>query len=193
MAEKALALEYGKLRGFPGLVCVLRSMDTARKIKAVIPLFCEVFDVFSEEDLKKYIKGLSAKIGSLKSVIDFKKKDLGFLKKHIDATALIPLSSLDLADISIFRRAIYTTLYKSKAGEKLTYSELAQRSGYKKAARAVGTAMSKNPLPIIIPCHRVISKSGVEKFSISCLKLKPSACRIKDVNSCARKMKNIYE
>ena len=41
-------------------------------------------------------------------------------------------------------------------GEVVTYGELAKISGHEGAARAVGTAMNVNPLPIIIPCHRVL-------------------------------------
>lgn len=45
-------------------------------------------------------------------------------------------------------------------GRTTTYSEIAQQIGSPNAARAVGSANHKNPLPIIIPCHRVIGKNG---------------------------------
>ncbi len=45
-------------------------------------------------------------------------------------------------------------------GQVLTYSELARKSGQPAAARAVGNALAKNPLPLIIPCHRVIRSDG---------------------------------
>ncbi|KAJ7356323.1 hypothetical protein OS493_025432 [Desmophyllum pertusum] len=47
-----------------------------------------------------------------------------------------------------------------KAGETITYGELANMAGNPKGARAVGMAMKTNPIPIIIPCHRVIKSSG---------------------------------
>jgi methylated-DNA-[protein]-cysteine S-methyltransferase len=45
-------------------------------------------------------------------------------------------------------------------GHTTTYSHLAATANHSKAARAVGSALSKNPLPLIIPCHRVIKKNG---------------------------------
>jgi len=47
-----------------------------------------------------------------------------------------------------------------KYGQVTSYSELAQMAGNPKAARAVGMANNRNPIPIIIPCHRVLGKSG---------------------------------
>ena len=45
-------------------------------------------------------------------------------------------------------------------GKTLSYGQLAFSAGYPRAARAAGTALSKNPLPIIIPCHRILPASG---------------------------------
>lgn len=45
-------------------------------------------------------------------------------------------------------------------GHTATYGDVAASAGYNNAARAVGNALSKNPLPIIIPCHRILPKSG---------------------------------
>ena len=45
-------------------------------------------------------------------------------------------------------------------GETKTYGEIAEKVGNPKAARAVGMANHKNPIPIIIPCHRVIGSNG---------------------------------
>ena len=42
----------------------------------------------------------------------------------------------------------------------MTYGELARRAGFPGAARAVGGSMGRNPIPIVIPCHRVIGESG---------------------------------
>lgn len=55
-----------------------------------------------------------------------------------------------------FQRDVWNALMKVPFGEVITYGELAERAGHKGAARAVGTAMNCNPLPIIIPCHRVL-------------------------------------
>ena len=45
-------------------------------------------------------------------------------------------------------------------GELLSYGELAKEIGRPKAVRAIGGAANRNPLPLVIPCHRVIGKSG---------------------------------
>ena len=55
-----------------------------------------------------------------------------------------------------FQQSVWDTLMQVPFGETISYGELAKRSGHEGAARAVGTAMNQNPLPIIIPCHRVL-------------------------------------
>lgn len=45
-------------------------------------------------------------------------------------------------------------------GKTITYSQLAKKAGFPKAARAVGNILAKNPLPLIVPCHRVIRADG---------------------------------
>ncbi|MCD6490270.1 MAG: methylated-DNA--[protein]-cysteine S-methyltransferase [Thermodesulfobacterium sp.] len=64
-----------------------------------------------------------------------------------------------------FQITVLKELKKLKIGEVLTYKELTERIGYKKAFRAVGNALSKNPLPLIYPCHRVISSKGLGRYS----------------------------
>lgn len=64
------------------------------------------------------------------------------------------------AGSSSFRLRVYRELRKTKRGEVLAYRELAMRAGNPKAARAVGSAMARNPVPLIIPCHRVIKSDG---------------------------------
>ena len=59
-----------------------------------------------------------------------------------------------------FEREVWDTLKDIPYGETKTYKWLADRIGRQKAFRAVGQALKKNPLPIIIPCHRVICSNG---------------------------------
>ncbi len=61
---------------------------------------------------------------------------------------------------SRLQKDVYTNLLEVKYGQTISYKELAKKSGYPKAYRAVGTALSKNKIPIIIPCHRVIRSDG---------------------------------
>ncbi len=59
---------------------------------------------------------------------------------------------------SEFDRRVWDVLCAVPAGQTVTYSELARRSGFGRSARAVGGAMARNPIPIVIPCHRVVGK-----------------------------------
>ncbi len=61
---------------------------------------------------------------------------------------------------SPFNRSVYEEVKKIPYGRTVTYGEIARRIGKKNATRAVGRALNQNPLPIIIPCHRVIGKNG---------------------------------
>ena len=61
---------------------------------------------------------------------------------------------------SEFDRAVWKELKTVRAGTTVTYGELARRVGYAGAARAVGGAMRRNPIPIVIPCHRVVGQGG---------------------------------
>jgi len=59
-----------------------------------------------------------------------------------------------------FQKQVWHELSKIPYGETVSYKELAERVGNIKACRAVGMANNKNPIPIIIPCHRVIGANG---------------------------------
>jgi len=59
-----------------------------------------------------------------------------------------------------FQQQAWQELRKIPFGKTISYAEQAQRLGDLKKARAVGTANSKNPLSIVVPCHRVIASSG---------------------------------
>lgn len=59
-----------------------------------------------------------------------------------------------------FCEAVWRKLSEIEYGKTATYSEIARAIGKEKAVRAVGTACKKNPIAIIVPCHRVIGKNG---------------------------------
>jgi methylated-DNA-[protein]-cysteine S-methyltransferase len=72
-------------------------------------------------------------------------------------TMPVDLSAVDAA----FPRAVYETLQRDvRFGETVSYGELAEMAGRPAAARAVGNAMSRNPVPIVVPCHRVVASGG---------------------------------
>ena len=69
--------------------------------------------------------------------------------------------TIDLDGIDGFRRTVLETLAHDVAsGEIVTYGELADLAGRPRAARAAGSAMRDNPLPFVIPCHRVVAAGG---------------------------------
>jgi methylated-DNA-[protein]-cysteine S-methyltransferase len=78
-----------------------------------------------------------------------------------DAHALDAID-VDLGDLgSEFNRAVLTTLRDLvRPGETISYGALAAAVGHPGAARAVGSVMANNPVPIIIPCHRVLASDG---------------------------------
>jgi methylated-DNA-[protein]-cysteine S-methyltransferase len=59
-----------------------------------------------------------------------------------------------------FALAVRRALTEVGWGEVVTYGELARRAEHPGAARAVGTAMATNPLPVVVPCHRVLAANG---------------------------------
>ncbi len=67
---------------------------------------------------------------------------------------------LDLGEKSLFHKKVWNALLDIPYGETRSYGEVAEDIGHARAARAVGTANSRNPVPIIVPCHRVIRNDG---------------------------------
>ena len=67
---------------------------------------------------------------------------------------------LDLTGVSEFNRRAYALLLGISWGETTTYGALARQLGDVTLSRAVGAAMGANPIPLIIPCHRVLASDG---------------------------------
>ncbi len=59
-----------------------------------------------------------------------------------------------------FQRAVYHELIRIPYGETRSYGEVAQRIGQPRAVRAVGAANGANPIPLVVPCHRVVAAGG---------------------------------
>lgn len=67
---------------------------------------------------------------------------------------------LDLDSATDFQREVYAELVRIPHGRVVTYGELAEAVGRAELARAVGQAVGANPVPILIPCHRVVAAEG---------------------------------
>jgi len=68
--------------------------------------------------------------------------------------------ALDIDEVPLFRQQVYAVARTIPAGATLSYGDIAKRIGEGTDARDVGEAMGKNPVPIIIPCHRVLAAGG---------------------------------
>lgn len=68
--------------------------------------------------------------------------------------------SIDISCASAFNRRVYRAIRNIGWGETLSYGDVARRLNTPEAARAVGRALARNPLPLIVPCHRVLAGNG---------------------------------
>ncbi len=82
-------------------------------------------------------------------------------------TALMAGEPADLHDVPLdeggiddFRRAVYAATRDIPPGTTRSYGQVARAIGHPNAARDVGTALARNPFPIIVPCHRVVAANG---------------------------------
>lgn len=67
---------------------------------------------------------------------------------------------LDLRGVTAFQSKVLSTIAKIPAGAVRSYGQIAAAIGKPKAARAVGQALGSNPIPIVLPCHRVVASDG---------------------------------
>jgi O-6-methylguanine DNA methyltransferase len=76
------------------------------------------------------------------------------------------LPPFDLSDHTVFRRKVWAQMRQLRRGETVSYGELACRVGSPGGARAIGNACGANPIPLLIPCHRVLgANSALGGFS----------------------------
>jgi methylated-DNA-[protein]-cysteine S-methyltransferase len=73
--------------------------------------------------------------------------------------------AVDLDGYTEFQQRVLQNCRRIRYGQTLTYSQLARRVGSPAAARAVGSTMARNRLPLVIPCHRVVGSGGLCGFS----------------------------
>jgi len=67
---------------------------------------------------------------------------------------------VDIRAVPEFHRVVLEELAHVEYGQTTTYGALAAKTGHPRAARAVGTVMNRNPVPIVLPCHRVVGANG---------------------------------
>jgi methylated-DNA-[protein]-cysteine S-methyltransferase len=110
-----------------------------------------------EREVELLARTLGARILRTARPIDPVRRQLEeyFEKKRTDFDL-----ALDLRLTADFSRRVLEELARVPYGEVTTYGALAARAERPKAARAVGTVMNRNPIPIVLPCHRVVGANG---------------------------------
>ena len=102
------------------------------------------------------------------------------LEKYLKGKLLRFKTPIDMSSGTEFEQAVWKRLRNVPYGRVVTYKELAAAVGKPNAARAVGNAMGKNPLPIVVPCHRVLAAGGIGGYS-SGIEIKKSLLRLEGV------------
>ncbi|HVS70705.1 MAG TPA: methylated-DNA--[protein]-cysteine S-methyltransferase [Phycisphaerae bacterium] len=132
-----------------GVVTVLMGREEAALVAELKRRFRGTTLVRARQEIRREMEAVMALVEGKKSEVD--------LELDIRGTP--------------FQRRVWQEVRRIPAGETRTYSEIAERVGAGKAVRAVGSACTRNPLAMVIPCHRVIRKGAtVEDGKLSCSK-----------------------
>jgi methylated-DNA-[protein]-cysteine S-methyltransferase len=103
------------------------------------------------------LKGIEGAVLDKKPFFSIEKAVKAYYEgKQVDFSGI----PVDLEVFTPFQRRVLTALRYISYGNTVSYGELAKLAGSPKAARAIGGVMAKNPLPLIIPCHRVVGSNG---------------------------------
>jgi methylated-DNA-[protein]-cysteine S-methyltransferase len=100
---------------------------------------------------------IASRVVSLTSMVDPVRRQLD---EYFDARRREFDIDLDYSLTSSFGESVLRAAVRIPVGEVATYGELAVRIGTPRGARAVGNALGANPIPIVVPCHRVVPSSG---------------------------------
>jgi O-6-methylguanine DNA methyltransferase len=79
---------------------------------------------------------------------------------YLNEAVPLPYFALDLRDGTPFQRMVWEALTRIPTGKTRSYREIAQQIGHPRASRAVGQACARNPILLIVPCHRVTAEGG---------------------------------
>ncbi|MGC9195809.1 MAG: methylated-DNA--[protein]-cysteine S-methyltransferase [Syntrophobacteraceae bacterium] len=82
------------------------------------------------------------------------------IRRYLEKREPIPGIALDLSKASPFDRIVWDEIQNIAFGQARSYGQIAAKTGRVGASRAVGRACGRNPVPILIPCHRVVSSGG---------------------------------
>ena len=112
---------------------------------------------FKEAAQRRLLSGIKDVVPAKKAYQSLKKDILAYYKGHRVDFDKVPVCLEGMTD---FQQHVLHALRNVTYGNTCSYGDVARLMKNPKAARAIGTVMAKNPLPLIIPCHRVIKKDG---------------------------------
>ncbi len=163
------------------MLCASHMASTSKDLKVfTVPFFNHSLQVvYSSQGLVE-MTFVNEKASAQKRLTDFEKKikqsvSSYFSKKSKTLDIPIDWQRLGATD---FQKNVWQAMAQIPYGEVITYSELAQTVGSPKAARAVGSACAKNPIILVLPCHRVVSTQGLGGYSGGGLAIKRRLLRL---------------
>jgi methylated-DNA-[protein]-cysteine S-methyltransferase len=121
-------------------------------------LACVAFEGEDRDELeRRFAAGLSPRVLAAPTITDDARRQLS---EYFDGERTRFELRLDRRLMTAFARDVLAATERVPFGEVATYGAVAERIGKPQAARAVGAALGSNPIPIVVPCHRVVGASG---------------------------------
>jgi O-6-methylguanine DNA methyltransferase len=118
--------------------------------------------VFGEKEFRNFLDGLNgARVTEGGAAAGMAHE----LELYFDGKLSEFKTGIEIPEGTPFQMAVWRKLLDIPYGETATYGEVAERVGKPGAARAVGNAVGANPIPIVIPCHRVLASNGLGGYS----------------------------
>ncbi len=148
MSNKAEALTFAVCETRLGWIGVVGSSDGLKKV--ILPL-----------KSKEAVLGRIASYGCFENHDNTSFDDLtDRIRRYFSGEPVEFVDKLDLSGATRFQQNVWLTVRNIPRGETRSYGWVASQLGLPGAARAVGQALGRNPVPIVIPCHRVIGSDG---------------------------------
>jgi methylated-DNA-[protein]-cysteine S-methyltransferase len=120
-------------------------------------LFRITFDPEPEAELEQMMRIAGPRVLRTPRAVDETRRELD---EYFDRRRSTFDLTIDLRGATPFTERVLHELARVPYGQTTTYGDLAARAGRPKAARAVGMVMNRNPIPIVLPCHRIVGSSG---------------------------------
>lgn len=111
---------------------------------------------FPEMKFSEYKKQARTGMQKPNASYPYAKKLIAQLSEYFSGKKISFNVPVDLEGLTSFEKKVLKQLAKIPYGKIITYRDLAKKTGGAKFARAVGNALGKNPVPVILPCHRVV-------------------------------------